>query len=186
MPDATTRPTTSTLAAATRAAGGVAAGRTVVGVADLAVVAGPDHEIVTYALGSCIGVTVWDPQTHVGGLLHFMLPTSKTNPDKASTTPAMFADTGLPLLFKRSYELGASKSRLVVCAAGGAEVLAGNGHFRIGHRNRTVLRKVFFKAGVLLKAEDCGGNDSRTLTLNLADGTVTVKSRGTETTLWAA
>ncbi|MHC4809044.1 MAG: chemotaxis protein CheD [Planctomycetota bacterium] len=160
--------------------------RTVVGVADYAVANGPDHQIVTFALGSCIGVTVWDPQAKVGGLLHFMLPTSKTNPEKAAGSPAMFADTGMPLLFRSAYELGAAKARLVVTAAGGAEILGGSDHFRIGHRNRTVLRKMFFQAGVLLKAEDCGGSDSRTMTLDLRDGTVTVKSRGTETTLWAA
>ena len=190
MPDATTRPALSSGPRdapsgplSRRPAPGP---RSVVGVADFAVAKGPDHQIVTYALGSCIGVTVWDPMTHVGGMLHFMLPTSRTNPEKAAASPAMFADTGMPLLFKTAYEQGAAKARLIVTAAGGAEVLAGNGHFRIGHRNRTVLRKMFFKAGVLLKAEDCGGNDSRTLSLNLADGTVSVKSRGTETTLWAA
>jgi chemotaxis protein CheD len=163
-----------------------AVARSVVGVADYKVATGPDHQIVTFALGSCIGVTVWDPLAKVGGLLHFMLPTSKTNPEKAAGSPAMFADTGMPLLFRSAYELGAAKARLVVTAAGGAEILGGSDHFKIGHRNRTVLRKMFFQAGVLLKAEDCGGSDSRTMTLDLCDGTVTVKSRGTETTLWAA
>lgn len=189
MPHATTRPAftpSGRTANAAAALTGNAAGRSVVGVADFKIAKGPDHQIITYALGSCIGVTIWDPQTRVGGMLHFMLPTSKTNPDKAATNPAMFADTGMPLLFKSAYEQGAAKSRLVVTASGGAEVLAGSGHFRIGHRNRTVLRKMFFKAGVLLKAEDCGGNDSRTVTLDLNTGAVNVKSRGTETTLWAA
>lgn len=156
----------------------------VVGVADMAVLKGPNAEIITHALGSCIGVTIYDPTTKVGGLLHFMLPDSKINDEKAINTPAMFADTGIPILFKKAYELGAKKENLIVCAAGGAEVLSDGGHFKIGSRNRTVLRKIFWKNNVLLSADDTGGNNSRTLHLSLADGTVTVRNRGNGVVLW--
>lgn len=156
----------------------------VVGVADLAVAKGPGVNIVTHALGSCIGVTIFDPTIYVGGMLHFMLPDSKINADKADGSPAMFADTGIPMLFKRAYELGAKKENLIVCAAGGAEVLADSGHFKIGSRNRTVLRKIFWKNNVLLSADDTGGNHSRTLHLSLDDGRVAVRNRGTENILW--
>ncbi|RNC81443.1 MAG: chemotaxis protein CheD [Phycisphaera sp.] len=155
-----------------------------VGVADLSVAKGPGVTIVTHALGSCIGVTIYDPTTNVGGMLHFMLPDSKINADKADGNPAMFADTGIPLLFKKAYELGAKKENLIVCAAGGAEVLVDNGHFKIGSRNRTVLRKIFWKNNVLLSADDTGGNHSRTLHLSLDDGRVAVRNRGTENILW--
>lgn len=156
----------------------------VVGVADLAVLRGPNVDIITHALGSCIGVTIFDPVTKVGGLLHFMLPDSKINDEKATNNPAMFADTGIPILFKMAYELGAKKENLIVCAAGGAEVLSDGGHFKIGSRNRTVLRKIFWKNNVLLSADDTGGNNSRTLNLSLTDGTVTVRNRGNGVTLW--
>lgn len=165
-------------------ASGAGAKPHVVGVADFAVVKGAGAEIITHALGSCIGVTIYDPTTKVGGLLHFMLPDSKINNDKAADNPAMFADTGIPLLFKKAYELGAKKENLIVCAAGGAEVLSDGGHFKIGSRNRTVLRKIFWKNNVLLSADDTGGNNSRTLHLSLADGTVTVRNRGKGEVLW--
>ncbi|PHQ81402.1 MAG: chemotaxis protein CheD [Phycisphaera sp.] len=157
----------------------------VVGVADMLVVKDPGAVIVTHALGSCIGVTIYDPTTHVGGMLHFMLPDSKINTDKADGNPAMFADTGVPMLFKMAYELGATKENLIVCAAGGAEVLADGGHFKIGSRNRTILRKIFWKNNVLLSADDTGGNNSRTLSLFLSDGSITVKSKGKVTSLWS-
>jgi len=95
-------------------------GRIVVGVSDLAVSNDPDTLLITHALGSCIGVTVYDPVSKISGMLHFMLPSSKTSAEKAAEKPAMFGDTGIPLLFKSVYELGANKDRLVVCAAGGA------------------------------------------------------------------
>lgn len=79
--------------------------------------------LITYALGSCIGVAVYDPLVRVGGLLHFMLPDSNLDVDKAKANPAMFADTGIPLLFKSCYRLGAEKHRMVVKVAGGASIL---------------------------------------------------------------
>lgn len=159
-------------------------GRVIVGIADLAMTDDPGATLVTYALGSCIGVTVFDPAARVGGMLHFMLPQSTLSPEKAKTNPCMFADAGVPLLFQKAYELGARKERLVVCAAGGAEILADEGHFKIGSRNRTMLRKLFWKNSVLLASEDTGGTHSRTMTLRLSDGQVTVKNKNEERALW--
>ena len=159
-------------------------GRITVGIADMAVSADPDATLVTFALGSCIGVTVYDPVARVGGLLHFMLPAGSLNDEKAKRNPCMFADAGVPLLFNRAYELGAKKERLVVCAAGGAEILDDDGHFKIGARNRTMLRKLFWKNNILLAADETGGSISRTLSLRLANGSVTVRHLSTERTLW--
>ncbi len=158
--------------------------QTVIGVADMAVVKGPAGLLVTYALGSCIAVTVYDPEKKVGGMLHFMLSSSRTNPDKAKQNPAMFGDVGVPALFRQAYDLGASKDRLVVCAAGGAEVLEDNGHFKVGSRNRTMLRKMFWKNNILLAADDTGGSVSRTMRMDLETGRVTVHSNRKERVLW--
>jgi chemotaxis protein CheD len=161
-----------------------AAGKIVVGVADLVVSDDPAATIVTYALGSCIGITVFDPIAHVGGMLHYMLPTAELNQTKADARPGMFGDVGIPLLFRSVYELGARKERLVVCAAGGAEVLAAEGAFKIGSRNRTLLRRILWKNHVLLAADDTGGNASRTMSLRLGDGQVAIRSQGQDRTLW--
>jgi chemotaxis protein CheD len=156
----------------------------IVGVADMIVDSNPINSIVTYALGSCIGVTIYDPIAQVGGMLHFMLPDSKVNKDKAVDKPAMFGDTGIPQLFKNCYELGAKKERLIVCAAGGAEVLDDDGHFKIGKRNRTLLRKIFWKNNILVSSEETGGSISRTLTLSLENGSVSVFNKGKGRQLW--
>ena len=83
----------------------------IVGVADMKVSNRTDDTIVTYSLGSCIGLAIYDPQTAVGGMLHYMLPNSAIDVVKAKSNPFMFADTGIPALFKKIYELGAEKSR---------------------------------------------------------------------------
>ena len=86
----------------------------VVGMADLKVTDRPDDTLITYALGSCLGIVVHDPVAHVAGMLHVMLPSSAIDEAKARAQPAMFVDTGVPLLFKECYRLGARKERMTV------------------------------------------------------------------------
>jgi chemotaxis protein CheD len=160
-------------------------GRTslVVDIADLAVSKDPRAVLITYSLGSCIGVTLWDPVARVAGLLHYMLPESNISPEKAKTSPAMFCDTGVPRLFKAAYDLGAVKRRLVVKVAGGSQLLDEHGTFNIGKRNYLAIRKIFWKNGILIDAESVGGSVSRTVRIEVATGAVTVKTRGQEVPL---
>ena len=158
----------------------------VVGIAELRLSADPAERLVTYALGSCLGVAIYDPVAKVGGLLHTMLPTSAIDAEKARRVPAMFVDTGVPLLFRESYKLGARKERMIVRVAGGAA--AGGDEradqFQIGKRNALALRKLLWKNGVLLHAHDVGGvQTSRTVYLDVGTGVLTVRSNGSETQL---
>ncbi len=131
--------------------------------------------LVTYALGSCIAVAVYDPVVKVGGLLHFMLPDSLLDLNKAGKTPAMFADTGVPFLFKSCYKLGAEKRRMIVKIAGGASILDNSNHFRIGQKNITALRKIFWKNNVLVDGDDTGGYYNRTVRLHISTGKFDIK-----------
>jgi chemotaxis protein CheD len=155
----------------------------VVDIADLAVCSDADTTLITYSLGSCIGLAIYDPVARVGGLLHYMLPDSQLSPDKAKANPAMFCDTGVPKLFRAAYELGAVKNRLVIKVAGGSQLLDDNGTFNIGKRNYLALRKIFWKNGVMINAENVGGSVSRTMKLELGTGVVTIKSRNKEVPL---
>jgi chemotaxis protein CheD len=150
----------------------------VVGVADLKVSNQMNHVLVTHALGSCIGVVIYDPQARIGGLLHFMLPESSLDPGRALENPYMFADTGIPRLFRECYSLGAQKHRLKVKVAGGSQVLGGQEHFQIGRRNYAALRRLFLKNNVLIDHEDVGGCIARTLFLEIATGRTWVKTTG--------
>jgi chemotaxis protein CheD len=134
--------------------------------------------VVTHALGSCLGLIVFDPAVKVGGLLHAMLPLSNINPEKARANPAMFVDTGVPLLFNALYEKGAVKSRMVVKAAGCGNPMGKNEVFKIGERNYTVLKKLLWKNNILLEAEDVGGMVSRTIHFDVSSGQVVLSSGG--------
>ena len=133
-------------------------------------------EIVTHALGSCLGLMIYDPVAQVGGMLHAMLPLSKINPEKAAANPYMFVDKGVPILFKTVYGLGGQKERLIVKAAGCGSPMGKNQMFKIGERNYTVLKKMLWKNGVLLKAEEVGGSISRTVNFDISTGRITIKS----------
>lgn len=89
----------------------------------------------------------------------------------------MFVDTGIPSLFNEAYRLGAQKERIIVKVAGCSQILDDKNLFNIGERNYMTLRKLLWKNSVLINAEDVGGNDSRTLYLDVTSGRVTVKSR---------
>ncbi len=137
--------------------------------------------IITHALGSCLGIVVYDPVAQVGGMLHAMLPDSSIDPAKAKTNPDMFVDTGVPRLFRECYKLGAEKSRILVKVAGGATSKANeqDDYFQIGKRNFVMLRKVFWKNNVLIKSYDIGGTASRTLLVEIGSGNVVLKMNGT-------
>jgi chemotaxis protein CheD len=150
----------------------------VVGVADMAVTNNPNAILTTYSLGSCLGITLYDPVTRVGGLLHLMLPNSEIDRAKAAANPAMFVDTGVPALFRAAYELRADKYRVDICVVGGAQIMDNSGYFNIGKRNWDALRELFQQHGLRVRASDVGGMVNRTVNLNLATGIVTLKVSG--------
>jgi chemotaxis protein CheD len=150
----------------------------VVGISDLRVSNVRMDCLVTYALGSCIAVAVYDPLVKVGGLLHYMLPESTLDSEKAREHPGMFADTGIPLLFKSCYKLGAEKKRMIIKVAGGARIMDDMNYFRIGQKNLTALRRIFWKNNVLIDAEDTGENFNRTVRLEIATGKFLIKGLG--------
>ena len=92
----------------------------------------------------------------------------------------MFGDTGIPALFRAAYKLGGGKRNIIVKVVGGSQLLDDNGAFNIGKRNYVMLRKIFWKNGILIEAEDIGGSISRTVRLDVATGRLTIKSRGRE------
>jgi len=154
-------------------------GLIVVGLGEMQVSADPGATLITYALGSCLGVAVYDPVARVGGMLHALLPHIELDPVRARDQPAMFVESGLPALFRACYAQGARKERLVVHLAGaGANTIPERDHFEIGRRNLLMARKLFWKNSILVSGQDVGGNAPRTLSLRMDTGAATVRSAG--------
>ena len=151
-----------------------------VDIAGMKTASGGANELATHTLGSCVAVAVYDPVGKVGGLLHYMLPEASLNPDKARQNPYMFGDTGIPLLFRAVYQLGAERERIIVKMAGGANVMDQSGTLNMGKRNCQAARRIFHKNGLLVAAELVGGVSGKTMRLRLKDGSVEVLLPGGE------
>lgn len=157
--------------------------RLVIGIGEYAASDDPRTRIITHALGSCVGICVWDPAARTAGLLHVLLPDSRINLERAANQPAAFADTGLPLLLEAVSQIGARKARLVVKIAGGADVMGRlGGEANVGKRNVLAVRGILWRLGIFTAAEDVGGTEPRNLSIDVATGIVRVSSARRQTT----
>ena len=147
-----------------------------VGMADLKAGKAPDS-IISYGLGSCVGIALYDPQTKVGGLAHIMLPDSTQA--RATDNSAKFADTALPVLLDQVIALGGSRNRLTAKIAGGSQMFSfaqATDVMRIGDRNVESVRSVLKAMSIRLVAEDVGGNYGRTVEVLLDSGAFVIKT----------
>ncbi len=157
--------------------------RLIVGVSDAKISSNPCYVIATYSLGSCIAVCMYDAATHIGGMLHYQLPDSKQDPNRAKTKPLMFADSGMKILVDKMVGMGAKKKRMNIKIAGGASMDTGPDGFDIGKRNHLAIRKLMWKNGMFIDAEDVGGSSPRNMYMNIASGAVTIRSNSLEKSL---
>ena len=134
--------------------------------------------LVTYALGSCIGLCFHDPRLRMGALLHIMLP---LNMEAGRTHPLKYADTGIRETLRQMEAKGASRSRMTVKIAGGAkmfEVTGGSGLGNIGQRNIESVHAVLKRENIRLLAEEVGGKVARTLLFDVVSGQGCIRSYG--------
>ena len=149
-----------------------------VGMADLAVCKAPDG-VTTLGLGSCVGITLYDPVTKIGGLAHVMLPDSTAIRNNQNI--AKFADTGIDELLKRVVAAGANRTRLQAKIAGGAKMFAVSGTSdmgRIGDRNAEAARAKLKELGIRLLVDETGLNFGRTIELYCETGELHIKAVG--------
>ncbi len=148
-----------------------------VGIADLKVVRTPDV-LVTYALGSCVGICLYDHITKVAGLSHILLPNSKDH-TLAAAQVMKFADTAIPTLIKKMEDHGARQVCLKAKIAGGAQMFAGVNNSsiaNIGQRNVMAVKMALNSLRIPIIAEDTGKDYGRTLYFSGADGSMRIKS----------
>ncbi|MBD5139460.1 MAG: chemotaxis protein CheD [Ruminococcus sp.] len=132
-----------------------------VGIADLNVVRAPDT-LVTYALGSCVGICLYDAEKKIAGLAHIMLPLSK-DAAQGIDNKRRYADTGIAELIQKMTMMGANKARLTAKIAGGAQMFnASSAVFNIGERNVEAVKKVLASYRIRILAEETGANFGRT------------------------
>ena len=153
-----------------------------VGIADMKIAQGSGI-LITYALGSCIGLCFHDPRLKLGALLHITLP---MNMETGRKNPMKYADTGIRETLRQLEAKGASKSRMTVKIAGGAKMFEVNGGNlgNIGQRNIESVHLILRKEGIRLMAEDVGGTVARTLLFDVVSGQGCIRSYGRQDVLF--
>ncbi len=147
-----------------------------VGIADLNV-ATQEDVLATYALGSCVGICLYDPETKVAGLAHIMLPLSKEAVGNVIENRRRYADTGITELIKLMAAKGASPRRLVAKIAGGAQMFSTTSAvFNIGERNVMAVKRILTAYKIRIVAEEIGSNFGRTVFFYAKDGIMEVKA----------
>lgn len=155
-------------------------GDILLGLGDFGASKDPAKRVKTMALGSCIGVVILDQKNGVAGMVHVVLPESKTNPERAVSKPGYFADTGIRALLKKMMAVGCDPKGkgLSVKLTGGAQLMDPNGVFNIGKRNLLGVKKALWRYRLGAIAEDVGGTFSRTVIVEPGTGRVIISSPG--------
>lgn len=140
-----------------------------------------DDSLVTYALGSCVGICLYDRSTKLSGLSHIMLPDSKAITG-GDTNRMKYADTAIPDMYKRMLLLGASKAFITAKIMGGALMFAvSNSSFNVGERNVAAVKAALSQIGVPIVAQDTGKNYGRTVNFFAEDGRAEITASTRET-----
>lgn len=147
-----------------------------VGIADMKIARG-SGVLITYALGSCIGLCFQDPGLRLAALLHIMLP---VNMEAGRRNVFKYADTGIRETVRQMMTAGALKTRITVKIAGGAKMfeVSGGSLGNIGQRNIESVHTILKREGIRLIAEDVGGTVARTLLFDTATGQGCIRSYG--------
>ena len=133
--------------------------------------------LITYALGSCIGICLYDPAIKLGALVHIMLP---LNMETGRTNTMKYADTGIRETLRQMESKGAQRARITAKIAGGAKMfeVSGGNMGNIGQRNIESVHLNLKKEGIRLLKEDVGGTTARTLLFDVSSGLACVRCYG--------
>lgn len=155
----------------------------VVGISDCKMSDDPADSVVTYALGSCVGLALYDRRSRIGGILHVMLPDARFRSASREFNPYMYADAGFYEFFKGMLARGAHRESIEARLAGGANMLQHSKFLDIGKRNAEAMTAVLRLERVPILGTSLGGVVGRSMSLRLQDGAVIVRNlgRGEET-----
>ncbi len=133
--------------------------------------------LITYALGSCIGISLYDPQIKLAALIHIMLPEAAGQAGNVFK----FADTGIQETLRKMAVFGGVKSRYICKIAGGAKMfenLSRSNLGNIGERNVHSVEAAMQAEKIRIVRKDVGANYARTMLLDAADGKVRIRTAG--------
>ncbi len=146
--------------------------KVIVGIGDSKIASNP-HILITYSLGSCVAIILYEPYKKLASLIHALLPTPRRTP---VDNPYKYVETSIPSALEKMEKYGVKRKNLVSSIVGGASILRTTESLSIGKRNVEVAKNTLRKLGIPIVAEDTGGTHSRTAIFDIATGTLYVIS----------
>ena len=146
----------------------------IVGMGELVVTDKEEDILRTFALASCVAVTVYSPERKTAGMIHVVLPFPLDSKDRKER-PGYFAETGIPLLIdKMCNEYRCRKEELLIHMYGGADSMRNHDIYRVGNKNIDAVKNILMKMGLPVCKADLRGNESRSLVMEVKTGSVEV------------
>jgi len=151
----------------------------IIGIGEYAISDDKNDVLKTYALSSCVALTVYSPIRKVLGMAHIVLPNSLSNSEimenRIISNPAHYADKAVPMLINKiCLGYGCMREELELRLFGGAQPIRTNDVFNIGLRNVEMVELILKQMNLKLCCSDTGGNTIRSIMADVATGTVKV------------
>lgn len=147
-----------------------------VGMADMKISRNPGR-LITRGLGSCVGLTLYDPQKRTGGMAHAMLP--DIHKAKTVSNPKRYVNYVIKKIVEDLEKEGCSRKRLEAKLFGGARMfsfITQESVLNVGENNIEIAKAVLAELGIKILVEETGGTFGRTVELNLENGKVLIKT----------
>lgn len=138
-------------------------------------VAKGDAMLISYGLGSCVGVAIWDADQEVGGLAHVLLPGSP----RPNDNPLKFSATAVKMLVDEIVAMGGKIKGMKAKIVGGANMfswVSQENKKSIGERNVESVLKTLDELGIKVVGRDVGGAQGRTVEFRAGNGEVVIRN----------
>lgn len=149
----------------------------IIGIGEYGISNKKDDSLKTFALASCVGITMYNPITSAAGMIHIALPDHQINGGSINK-PGYYVSLGIPLLLQKMEKVfGCKKNGLIVQLYGGADSISNNDCFCIGRRNLEAITKLLTKMDLCYSLGGVGGKISRTIEMEVATGYIKISTQ---------
>ncbi len=150
----------------------------IVGPAEMQVTDTSERILLTSSLGSGVGVAIYDSESGMGGIIHYLLPSSGHFRSRAKNRPLLFADSGIPRFLNALLDLGAKIPSFKVVVAGGSQIIGQDTPYDIARRNQLAAEGILAQNKISINYKEFGGNFYRRIRIDGGDIVVEIPGHG--------
>ena len=128
--------------------------------------------LISTVLGSCVSVCLWDKETKIGGMNHYLLPGTWED-DAGNSNRGL---TSIRMLIRSMINRRANLGNVEAKVFGGCNSLyRKNDLFKVGERNVSIALEVLRDYHIHVTAQHVGGQYGRKIVFNTSTGKVRMR-----------